>query len=195
MSDMISAGKALYWGTSEWSADEIQAAWLIADRHHLHQPVMEQPQYLLFERRGVEREYARLYDDIGPGLTTWSPAGRRPAHRQVPRRCRHRHGARCRGYEWLRGGLTDARRNAQVRSLKEVGRPARLHAGPAGHRLVLANPGRIERHHRRQLRARAGRRQPRRRGRPRPAHPELTDIRFPRRPPGVDGPADLQSNP
>ena len=73
MSDMITQGKALYWGTSEWSAGDIRAAWEIADRHHLHKPVMEQPQYHLFHRKRVEQEYARLYDDIGLGLTTWSP--------------------------------------------------------------------------------------------------------------------------
>jgi voltage-dependent potassium channel beta subunit len=73
MSDMITQGKALYWGTSEWSADEIRAAWSIADKHHLHKPVMEQPQYNLFHRKRVEQEYARLYEDIGLGLTTWSP--------------------------------------------------------------------------------------------------------------------------
>ena len=73
MSDMITQGKALYWGTSEWPAADIRAAWEIADRHHLHKPVMEQPQYHLFHRRKVEQEYARLYEDIGLGLTTWSP--------------------------------------------------------------------------------------------------------------------------
>ena len=67
-------------------ADEIRAAWEIAERHHLHKPVMEQPQYNLFERRRVEQEYARLYEDIGLGLTTWSPLAVGPAHRQVPRR-------------------------------------------------------------------------------------------------------------
>ena len=73
MSDMITQGKALYWGTSEWSAAEIRAAWDIADKHHLHKPVMEQPQYNLFNRKRVEQEYARLYEDTGLGLTTWSP--------------------------------------------------------------------------------------------------------------------------
>ncbi|MBE2243705.1 MAG: aldo/keto reductase [Burkholderiaceae bacterium] len=73
MSDMITQGKALYWGTSEWPAADIRAAWDIADRHHLHKPVMEQPQYNLFHRTRVEQEYARLYDDIGLGLTIWSP--------------------------------------------------------------------------------------------------------------------------
>ena len=60
MSDMITRGKALYWGTSEWSADEIRAAWTIADKHHLHKPVVEQPQYNIFHRKRVENEYGRL---------------------------------------------------------------------------------------------------------------------------------------
>ena len=73
MSDLFTQGKALYWGTSEWSAADIRAAWDIAERHHLHQPVVEQPQYHLFHRKRVEQEYTRLYEDIGLGLTTWSP--------------------------------------------------------------------------------------------------------------------------
>ena len=55
MSDIIDRGKALYWGTSEWSADDIRAAWEIAERHHLRKPVMEQPQYNILERQKVER--------------------------------------------------------------------------------------------------------------------------------------------
>jgi voltage-dependent potassium channel beta subunit len=73
MHDMIRRGKALYWGTSEWSAAEIRAAWEIADRHHLHKPIVEQPEYNLFHRERVEKEYAPLYKDFGIGLTTWSP--------------------------------------------------------------------------------------------------------------------------
>ena len=73
MHDMIERGKALYWGTSEWSAAEIRAAWAVAERHHLRKPVMEQPEYNIFHRARVEREYAALYDEIGLGLTTWSP--------------------------------------------------------------------------------------------------------------------------
>jgi voltage-dependent potassium channel beta subunit len=73
MHDMIERGKALYWGTSEWSAAEIMQAWQVAERHHLRKPVVEQPEYNLFHRHRVEVEYARLYEDIGLGLTTWSP--------------------------------------------------------------------------------------------------------------------------
>jgi voltage-dependent potassium channel beta subunit len=73
MHDMIAQGKALYWGTSEWSAADIMGAWHIADKHHLHKPVVEQPQYNLFHRKRVEQDYARLYDEIGIGTTVWSP--------------------------------------------------------------------------------------------------------------------------
>ncbi|VEI13511.1 aldo/keto reductase [Trueperella bialowiezensis] len=73
MSDIVESGKALYWGTSEWSADSIRAAWEIADKRNLRKPVMEQPEYNLLHRGRVEREYARLYEDVGLGLTTFSP--------------------------------------------------------------------------------------------------------------------------
>ncbi|HEX6791253.1 MAG TPA: aldo/keto reductase [Candidatus Krumholzibacteria bacterium] len=73
MNHVLNQGKALYWGTSEWSADEISEAAGIASREHLIGPLMEQPQYHMFHRDRVEKEYARLYDDIGLGLTIWSP--------------------------------------------------------------------------------------------------------------------------
>lgn len=73
MHDMVARGKALYWGTSEWSATDIMGAWHIADKHHLHKPIVEQPEYNLFHRKKVERDYARLYTEIGLGTTTWSP--------------------------------------------------------------------------------------------------------------------------
>jgi voltage-dependent potassium channel beta subunit len=120
MSDMVSAGKALYWGTSEWSADEIRAAWDIAERHHLHKPVMEQPQYNMFWRRRVEQEYTRLYEDLGIGLTTWSPLASGLLTGKyvdgVPEGSR----ASLPGYEWLAAMLTDPARNDAVRQLAAV---------------------------------------------------------------------------
>ena len=120
MSDIIDRGQALYWGTSEWSADEIRAAWEIADRHHLRKPVMEQPQYNIFERRRVEREYARLYDDIGLGLTTWSPLASGLLSGKymdgIPEGSR----ATLPGYEWLKAMLTDEDRNAKVKALAGI---------------------------------------------------------------------------
>jgi voltage-dependent potassium channel beta subunit len=119
-SDIVSSGKALYWGTSEWTADEIRAAWEIAERHHLHKPVMEQPQYNLLERRKVEREYARLYDDIGLGLTTWSPLASGLLTGKyldgVPEGSR----ADLPGYEWLRSTLTSGRHDDTLRRLADI---------------------------------------------------------------------------
>ncbi|MCC5834820.1 MAG: aldo/keto reductase [Opitutales bacterium] len=74
MSHLIDQGKVLYWGTSEWSAEEIQEAMRIADERHLIPPTMEQPQYNLLHRKRVEEEYAPLYDSrTGLGTTIWSP--------------------------------------------------------------------------------------------------------------------------
>ena len=120
MDDIISAGKAVYWGTSEWSAAEIMAAWQIAERHHLHKPVMEQPEYNLLHRHRVEREYARLYSDIGLGTTTWSPLasglltgkyndGIPPGSRGT-----------IKGYEFLREPLSDHGKIAVVRRLGPI---------------------------------------------------------------------------
>lgn len=120
MSDLIDRGKALYWGTSEWSADEIRAAWLIADRRNLRQPVMEQPQYNLFHRKRVEQEYARLYEDLGLGLTTWSPL----ASGLLTGKYRNGIPADSRGavdsYAFLRELLTDPGKNGLVGQLEGV---------------------------------------------------------------------------
>jgi voltage-dependent potassium channel beta subunit len=120
MEDIIRAGKALYWGTSEWSADEIRAAWEIAERHHLHKPQMEQPQYNLLVRKRVEDEYARLYQDIGLGLTIWSPLASGlltgKYNDGIPADSR----ANLPGYEWLRGMIQRPERLAAVRALQPV---------------------------------------------------------------------------
>jgi voltage-dependent potassium channel beta subunit len=75
MHDLIVQGKVLYWGTSEWSIAQIKAAHAVCDELGLHHPVVEQPQYNLFHRRRVEKEYAPLYRGPGLGTTTWSPLG------------------------------------------------------------------------------------------------------------------------
>lgn len=73
MNHVLNQGKALYWGTSEWSAAQIRRAYDFARREHLMPPTMEQPQYNMFHRDRVEAEYADLYDEIGLGTTIWSP--------------------------------------------------------------------------------------------------------------------------
>jgi voltage-dependent potassium channel beta subunit len=120
MHDIIASGKALYWGTSEWSADAIAQAWDIADRHHLHKPVMEQPQYNLFEREKVEREFLPLYEKFGLGLTTWSPLASGLLTGKylngVPAESR----AALPGYGWLKDDVTNADANRRVRELSAI---------------------------------------------------------------------------
>ncbi len=73
MHNIIERGKALYWGTSEWEAADIITAVDIAERHHLHKPVVEQPVYNLLEQHRLGPEYERVYTEYGYGATTWSP--------------------------------------------------------------------------------------------------------------------------
>jgi voltage-dependent potassium channel beta subunit len=120
MSDIVSSGKALYWGTSEWSAEALREAWDIADRNHLHKPIVEQPQYNLLVRERVEQEYEPLYDGIGLGLTTWSPLSSGLLTGKyldgIPEGSR----ATLPGYEWLGKLLTAAEANEKVRALQAV---------------------------------------------------------------------------
>jgi voltage-dependent potassium channel beta subunit len=120
MSDMITQGKALYWGTSEWSADEIRAAYDIADRHNLHKPLMEQPQYNILWRDRVEKEYKRLYEDIGLGTTIWSPLSSGLLTGKYLNGIPEGSRATLPGYEWLKGTLTDEGRNKKVADLKVI---------------------------------------------------------------------------
>ncbi len=120
MSDIVASGRALYWGTSEWTADEIRAAYEIAERHSLHKPVMEQPQYNMLHRERVEREYARLYVDHRLGTTVWSPLASGLLTGKylegIPADSR---GA-LPGYEWLRDRLADESDLQRVRDLQPI---------------------------------------------------------------------------
>jgi voltage-dependent potassium channel beta subunit len=120
MHDMIRTGKAHYWGTSEWSAEDIRTAWRIAEAKNLAKPVMEQPEYNLFRRERVEVEYARLYDEIGLGLTTWSPLASGVLTGKyndgVPPGSR----ATVKGYEWLAARIVDPEKISRVRQLVPI---------------------------------------------------------------------------
>jgi voltage-dependent potassium channel beta subunit len=120
MSDIIADGKALYWATSEWSADEIRAAWEIAERHHLRKPIAEQPQYNLFSRRRVEREYKRVFEDLGIGTTIWSPLASGLLTGKYIEGVPDDSRAALQGYEWLRDGVTNKDANEQVAKLKKI---------------------------------------------------------------------------
>ena len=121
MHNIVEWGKALYWGTSEWPAADILSAIEIAERHHLHKPVVEQPQYNIFHRDRFEVEYARLFKDYQYGATIWSPLASGlltgKYNNGIPADSR---GA-LKGYEWLRDRLTDKK---SLKMVKELGKVA-----------------------------------------------------------------------
>lgn len=120
MHNIIESGKAFYWGTSEWAAQEIVSAIEIAERHHLHKPVMEQPEYNMFHRQVFEVEYARMFREYGYGSTTWSPLASGlltgKYNNGIPEDSR---GA-IKGYEFLHDQLKNQELLAKVRKLGEV---------------------------------------------------------------------------
>ncbi len=120
MHEIVRSGRAHYWGTSEWSAEEFRAAWEVADKHHLYKPVVEQPQYNLFHRERVEAEYAPLYRDLGTGTTVWSPLASGLLTGKYAEGIPAGSRGAVKGLEWLRDGLTDADKNAAVLRLKPV---------------------------------------------------------------------------
>jgi len=120
MHNIVESGKAIYWGTSEWPAADIIAAIEIAEKHHLHKPVMEQPEYNMFHRERFEVDYARLFDDYGYGSTTWSPLASGlltgKYNDGVPEGSR----GSLKRYDWLLEQLTDKALIKKVRKLTEI---------------------------------------------------------------------------
>ena len=120
MHNIIEWGKAMYWGTSEWSAAEIVEAIAVAERHHLHKPVTEQPEYNLFERKRFSGEYVRFYREFGYGSTTWSPlatgllSGKYNAG--IPQNSR----AGVMKADWLTAAVTDQEKLAKVKALEPI---------------------------------------------------------------------------
>ncbi len=116
---VINQGKALYWGTSEWSAAQIMEAYSIARRENLIPPQMEQPQYNMFHRERVEAEYAHLYKEIGLGTTIWSPLASGlltgKYNQGIPEGTR----VSLEGYEWLRKMFTD---ETALENISKVGK-------------------------------------------------------------------------
>ncbi len=127
MSDLIAQGKVLYWGTSEWSAQQIMEAYAVARQFDLVPPTMEQPQYNLLVRDRVEKEYARLYTEIGLGTTVWSPlasgllSGK--YNQGLPEDAR----LGLEDYSWLRDWVVNEKRLAKVQEFgsltKKLGSP------------------------------------------------------------------------
>jgi voltage-dependent potassium channel beta subunit len=120
MHNIIERGQAIYWGTSEWPAADIVAAMELAERHHLHKPVTEQPEYNLFSRERFEDEYVRLFKEYGYGSTTWSPLASGQLTGKYDEGIPENSRAALKGYGWLHKRMTDSERLAKVRELKPI---------------------------------------------------------------------------
>jgi len=140
MHKIVESGKAIYWGTSEWSAAEIVTAIDIAERHHLHKPVMEQPEYNMFHRERFEVEYASLFRDHGYGSTTWSPLASGlltgKYNGGVPEGSR----GSLKRYDWLLEKLTDKVLLMKVKKLTEIANDLGVATAQLAIAWLLKNP-------------------------------------------------------
>jgi voltage-dependent potassium channel beta subunit len=120
MHQIIMQGKALYWGTSEWSAARIMEAHAVARREHLIPPLMEQPEYNMFHRERFEKEYALLYSDLGLGTTIWSPLASGlltgKYNNGIPQGTR----VSLKGYEWLRSEFETESARQNIEKVKQM---------------------------------------------------------------------------
>lgn len=120
MNTLIEQGKVFYWGTSEWSAQQLMEAHSVARQYNLIPPTMEQPQYHMFHRYRFEVEYGRLYDTIGLGTTIWSPLASGlltgKYNNGIPEDSR----MNLPGYEWLRKMLESDEGQKRLQSVKEL---------------------------------------------------------------------------
>lgn len=140
MHNIIESGKAFYWGTSEWPAADILAAIEIAERHHLHKPVMEQVQYNMFHRDRFEVEYARLFKDYGYGSTIWSPLASGlltgKYNKGIPAGSR----ATLPNYDWLKDSVTDKEKLEKVLKLGKIADDLGVPLAQMALAWVLKNP-------------------------------------------------------
>lgn len=120
MTELIQQGKVRYWGTSEWSAQQIMEAHMVARQYGLIPPTMEQPQYNMFERYRFEVEYGRLYTTVGLGTTIWSPLASGMLtgkyNNGIPAESR----VNLPGYEWLKKTFESEEGKARIEKVKTL---------------------------------------------------------------------------
>jgi len=138
--NIIEWGKAMYWGTSEWSAAEIVSAIEIAERRHLHKPITEQPVYNLFERHRFAREYQRVYKEYGYGSTTWSPLASGLLTGKYSQGIPEGSRGALKGYDWLKEELTDNEKLAKVQALEPIAQELGCTLPQLGLAWCLKNP-------------------------------------------------------
>lgn len=143
MDNLVRQGKVIYWGTSEWSGQQITEAHAIARAANLTPPTMEQPQYNLFERDKVERDYLPVYDTFGLGTTIWSPLASGLLTGKYNNGMPNDSRANLPGYEWLRDIMMGEQGRARIEKIKELAKIADGAGMPIHHMALLwcaANP-------------------------------------------------------
>lgn len=122
MNDLIKQGKVMYWGTSEWNAQQITEAFQVADKYNLIPPTMEQPEYNLFKRHRVEVEYRELYKNFGLGTTIWSPLASGLLTGKYGKKIPPESRLNVPGYEWLKEDFyaNDSEKIKKVDALKDI---------------------------------------------------------------------------
>ena len=140
MHNIIEWGKAFYWGTSEWDAAEIVSAIEIAERHHLHKPVTEQPIYNLFERQRFSRAYERVYKEYGYGATTFSPLASGLLSGKYSQGIPENSRAALKGYDWLHDHVTDKEKLTKVQELEPIAKELDCTLSQLGLAWCLKNP-------------------------------------------------------
>lgn len=143
MDNLVRQGKVIYWGTSEWSGQQITEAHAIARAGNLTPPTMEQPQYNLFERDKVERDYLPVYDSFGLGTTIWSPLASGLLTGKYNNGMPNDSRANLPGYEWLRDIMMGDQGRARIEKIKELAKIADGAGMPIHHMALLwclANP-------------------------------------------------------
>ena len=143
MDNLVRQGKVIYWGTSEWSGQQITEAHAIARAGNLTPPTMEQPQYNLFERDKVERDYLPVYDTFGLGTTIWSPLASGLLTGKYNNGMPNDSRANLPGYEWLRDIMMGDQGRARIEKIKELAKIADGAGMPIHHMALLwclANP-------------------------------------------------------
>ena len=141
MNHLIQQGKILYWGTSEWSAQEIMEAHMVAKDYRLIGPTMEQPQYNMFERKKMEVEYSQIFKNIGLGTTIWSPLASgvltdKYLRKNFPKGTR----LGMEGLEWLKEVALQDDRIPKVHALNELAKELGISLPRMAIAWVLRNP-------------------------------------------------------
>lgn len=120
MNDLITQGKILYWGTSEWSAKEIDYAFKVSEKLGLRGPTMEQPQYNLLFRERFEKEYKPVFKKYGLGTTIWSPLASGVLSGKYMKRMPNKHRFKVKGYEWLQEELLQDSFQPKLQTIRDL---------------------------------------------------------------------------